>query len=161
MKTKINSIIAIGILIFIAMACNASFTTANISSYNFGKNNSANPPTTNFEVTDKIYCVAVVSGAMGKHKMRFKMEPVSKNDVQPLTKDIDFEGSRPVYLELTVPTGGEYKVEATLLDESGKEVDKKSGTFTVKGGSTSTTTTEKPKDSTNTEKDSETEDSSN
>ncbi len=155
MKTKINSIITICILIFIAMACNASFTTANISSFNFGKNDKAEPATTNFNEGDKVYCVATLSGVMGKYKVRFKVENTSGGG-QPLTKDVEMPGDGTAYLEITNVAGGEYKAEAALLDESGKEVDKKSGTFSVKGGSSSTktTTTEKPKDS-------ETEDSSN
>ncbi len=136
MKSKINLIIAVGVLIFITMACNASFTTANISSFSFGKNDKADPATTTFNFGEKVYAVAIVSNTSSKHKMRFNFESVSGNGVKPLTKELDFEGSRPVFLELTIPAGGEYKVEATLFDESGKEVDKKSGTFTVKGGET-------------------------
>ncbi len=143
-------IITIGVLVFIAMACNASFTTANISSFNFGKNNSGNPPTTTFDLGEKVFAVAVVSNTSSKHKMRFKFENTSNNGVKPLEKELDFEGSRPVFLELTIPAGGEYKVEATLFDESGKEIDKKSGNFTVKGG---TTTTEKPKESSDSDSD--------
>ncbi len=151
MKKHLSSIIAIVVLVFVAMACNASFTTANISSFNFGKNDKAEPPTTTFNVGEKVYAVAAVSNTSSKHKMRFKFENTSNNGVQPLNKDIDFEGSRPIFLELTIPVGGEYKVEATLLDETGKELDKKSGTFTVKGDSTSTT--EKPKSTSDADKD--------
>ena len=136
MKSKINLMLALGVLVFIAMACNASFTTANISSFNFGKNDKADPATTTFNMGEKVYAVAMVSNTSSKHKMRFNFESVSNNGVKPLTKELDFEGSRPVFLELTIPAGGEYKVEATLFDESGKEIDKKSGTFTVKGGET-------------------------
>jgi hypothetical protein len=139
MKSKINLILSLCVLVFIAMACNASFTTANISSFNFGKNDKADPATTTFNVGEKVYAVAIVSNTSSKHKMRFNFESVSNNGVKPLTKELDFEGSRPVFLELTIPAGGDYKVEATLFDESGKEIDKKSGTFNVKGGSTEQT----------------------
>ena len=145
MKTKINSIIAIAVLIFIAMACNASFTTANISSFNFGKNDKAEPATTTFNEGDKVFAVAAISGVMGKYKVRFKVENTSGG--QPLTKDVEMPGNGTAYLEITNTAGGEYKAEAALLDESGKEVDKKTGTFSVKGDSKPTTTTEKPKDS--------------
>ena len=157
MKTKINSIIAIGILIFIAMACNASFTTANISKFNFGKNDKGDPATTSFNEGDKVYAVATLSGVMGKYKVRFKVEHASGGG-QPMTKDVDMPGDGTAYLEISNVAGGEYKAEAALLDESGKEVDKKSGTFSVKGGST--TTTEKPK-TTDSDKDSNSEDNSN
>lgn len=151
MKKHFSSIIAIGVLVFIAMACNASFTTANISSFNFGKNDKAEPPTTTFNVGEKVYAVAVVSNTSSKHKAKFKFENTSNNGVKPLEKDLDFEGSRPVFLELSIPQGGEYKVEVTLFDDAGKELDKKSGNFTVKGDSTSTT--EKPKSTTDDDND--------
>lgn len=137
MKTKTNFIISIIVLVFYALACNASFTTANISSFNFGKNESANPPTTTFGINDQIYAVANVSNTSSKHKMKFKIfyenvQGKGKGE-EALSKDIDFEGSRPVFLYFNVPFPGEYKVEAVLLDEQGKEIDKKSGTVTVKG----------------------------
>ena len=156
MKNKINSIIAICTLVFIAMACNASFTTANISSFNIGKNEKAEPPTTTFNVGEKIYVVTVVSNTSSKHKMRFKVFAENatglKKGEEALTKDIDFEGARPVFLYFDAAVPGDFKVEATLLDDQGKELDKKSGTFSIKG-SAPTTTTEKPKDSSDSDKD--------
>ena len=152
MKKQLSSIIALSVLVFVVMACNASFTTANISSFNFGKNETATPPSTSFDIADKIYAVAVVSNTSAKQKMRFK---VTYDNVQgkgkgeeALTKDIDFEGARPIFLQFTAPAPGDYKVEATLLAEDGKEVDKKSGTATVKGSAPSA-----PADSTDTKKD--------
>lgn len=154
MKNKINVIIAVVILVFIAMACNASFTTANISSFNFGKNDKAEPATTTFNEGDKVYAVAAISGVMGKYKVRFKVENTSGGG-QPLTKDVEMPGNGTAYLEITNIAGGDYKAEATLLDESGKEVDKKTGTFSVKGGSKpATTTTEKPKENSDADSDS-------
>jgi hypothetical protein len=151
MKKHFNSIIAIGVLVFIAMACNASFTTANISSFNFGKNESANPPTTTFDIADKIYAVTVVSNTSAKHKMKFKVtyENVSgKNKGEEFaSKDIDFEAARPVFLYFNVPLPGEYKVDAVLVAEDGKELDKKSGTITVKGTAPASTTSDDSKDS--------------
>jgi hypothetical protein len=155
MKSKINLIVAVGVLVFIAMACNASFTTANISSFNFGKNEKAEPPTTTFNTGEKVYAVAIVSNTSSKHKMRFKVfyENVTgkTKGEEAMNKDLDFEGARPVFLTFDLPVPGEFKVEATLLDEQGKELDKKSGTFTVKGESQ--TTTEKPKSSSDSDKD--------
>jgi hypothetical protein len=157
MKNKINTIIAIGVLVFIAMACNASFTTANISSFNFGKNEKAEPPTTTFNTGEKVYAVAMVSNTSGKHKMRFKVfyenvQGKTKGE-EAMNKELDFEGARPVYLSFDLPVPGDFKVEATLLDDQGKELDKKSGTFTVKGEMPKTT--EKSKDSPDSDKDSD------
>ncbi len=152
MKNKINTLIAISVLIFIAMACNASFTTANISSFNFGKNDKAEPATTTFNVGEKVFAVAIVSNAMSKIKVRFKVESTSGNSQQPLTKEVELEGAGRAFLELTNLPSGEYKAEAVLFDDSGKEIDKKSGSFTVKGGSTETT---KPSSDSNKDADSE------
>lgn len=152
MKNKLSLIIIVSILAFIAMACNASFTTANISSFNFGKNDKAEPPTTSFNAGEKVYAVAVVSNAMSKTKVRFKFENTSNNGIQPMTKDVELEGGGGrAFLELTIPKGGDYKVEASLLDESGKEVDKKAGTFNVKGDAV--TNTDKTNDSEDSDKD--------
>lgn len=162
MKTKINSLIAVSVLIFIAMACNASFTTANISSFNFGKNDKAEPPTTTFDVGDKVYAVATVSNTSSKHKLKFKVTPPDKS-AAPVEKEFDFTGAASVNLYFNAVLAGEWKVDAVLLDEDGKEIDKKSGTITVKGGNTSnSTSTEKPKtDSTDASEDSESNTKSN
>lgn len=157
MKNKLSLIIAVSVLAFIAMACNASFTTANISSFNFGKNDKAEPPTNSFNAGEKVYAVANVSNAMGKNKVRFKFENTSNNGIQPMTKDVDLEGGGRAYLELTIPKGGDYKVEATLLDESGKEVDKKSGTFNIKGDAVPAAS-ENSKDSDDSDKDKDSDD---
>jgi hypothetical protein len=160
MKKHFNSIIAISFLVFIAMACNASFTTANISSLNFGKNDKADPPATTFDIADKIYAVTIVSNTSSKHKMKFK---VTYDNVQGkgkgeefATKDIDFEGARPVFLFFNVPLPGDYKIDATLVAEDGKEIDKKSGTITVKGSAPAPqTSTETKKDDDKKDEDSE------
>ncbi len=149
MKKHFSSIIAIGILVFIAMACNASFTTANISSFNFGKNDKADPPTTTFNVGEKVYAVANVSNSISKQKIRFKLtfenvQGKGKGE-EAATKDLDIDGSSATNFFFTPPLPGEYRVEAILLGEDGKEIDKKSGTVTVKG-SAPAASTEKPKD---------------
>ncbi|HVE58623.1 MAG TPA: hypothetical protein VNB22_17455 [Pyrinomonadaceae bacterium] len=115
MRKHFNTIIAIGVLVFVAMACNASFTTANISSFNFGKNDKAEPATTSFNQGDKIYAVANVSNAMSKVKVRFKVESASGGGT-PLTKEVELPGSGRAFLEITEITGGDFKAEATLLD---------------------------------------------
>jgi hypothetical protein len=160
MKSKINLIIAVGVLVFIAMACNASFTTANISSFNFGKNDKAEPPTSSFNTGEKVYAVAMVANTSSKHKMRFKVfyenvQGRTKGE-EAMNKELDFEGARPVFLTFDLPIPGDFKVEATLLDEQGKELDKKSGTFTVKGNPQ--TATEEPQKSSDSDKDSNSDD---
>lgn len=161
MKSKINLIISVGVLAFVAMACSGSFTTAKISSFNFGKNDKAEPPTTTFNVGEKVYAVANVGGAVGKHKMSFKVyyENVEgkKKGEEAFSKEIEFEGSRNVFLSLDLPMPGDFKVDAALLGEDGKEIEKKSGTFTVKG-SAPAATTEAPKAPAADDKDADSED---
>ena len=149
MKTKINSIIAITVLAFIALACNASFSSANISSLNFGKNETATPPTTTFNVGDRVNVLAVVSNSISKCKVRFKLYfdnvDGKKKGEEGGTLDVDLPGSGTATFSFNAVLPGDYKVDATLLDDSGKELGKKSGTISVKG-SAPTTTTETKKD---------------
>ncbi len=135
MKNKASIAIIVFALLAVGLAC--SFTTAKIDNLAFGKNEKADPPTTSFDQSDKIFAVANVSGAIGKHKMKFKVtyEDVDgkKKGDEAISKEIDFEGNAAPYLSLTVPAGGTYKVQATLVGEDGKDIDTKSGTVTVKG----------------------------
>jgi hypothetical protein len=157
MKNKINSVIALCTLIFIAMACNASFTTANISSFNFGKNDKADPPTTNFNVGETVYAVANVSNTSGKHKLKFKITPSDKN-IKPFEKDFDFTGPANANIYFVAVAPGEYKVDVVLLDESGKEIDKKSGSITAKGEAPSAPTGKPKSDTSDSNEDSDKED---
>lgn len=141
MKNKVNSVIVICLFAFIAMACNASFTTAKIDSFTFGKDETAKPPTTTFNVGDKVFAVANVTGAVGKYKLKWKITPSSGS---PVEKEIEFEGSRSINYSFTSTGPGEYKFDVSLLDETGKEIDKKSGTVSVKGA-VPTTSSDKPK----------------
>lgn len=141
MKNKINALIALCVFVFIAMACNASFTTAKIESLNFGKNDKANPPVTSFNVGEQVFAVANVTGAVGKNKLKFK---ISRAGGSPVEQVADFEGSQSINYSFTPSVPGEIKFEVSLLDDTGKEVDKKSGSVTVKGDAPAATT-DKPK----------------
>jgi hypothetical protein len=141
MKTKIKLIIALSVLALIVPACSMSFTTANISSFNFGKNDTGNPPATSFDVGEKVYVVATISNAMGKYKLKYKITMPSSPT--PIEKDLSFEGNYRAFLDLTPNVAGEFKVEAILSDESGKEIDKKSGSFMVKGSAPAPADTKK------------------
>ncbi|MBS1798125.1 MAG: hypothetical protein JSS81_30205 [Acidobacteria bacterium] len=137
MRNKFNLIVAVAALVVIGMACNASFTTANISSLKFGKNDKADPETTSFNVGEKVNAVATVSNSMSKTKVKFKVffENVSGQDKgkEAGATDVDLPSSGTAIFYFNPNAPGDYKVEATLVDESGKEIDKKSGTVNVKG----------------------------
>lgn len=137
MKKNTTAILAIGILVIVAAACSGSFTTANISKLEFGKNETATPAVTSFDINDKMYAVATVSNTSEKLKMSFKVTAENVTGAakgqEVISKSIDFEGARPIWLQFTVNKPGEFRVETVLTDETGKEIDKKSGTVTVTG----------------------------
>jgi len=137
MKKNIITFAAIGLMAFFAAGFSCSFTTANISKLDFGKNEKADPAATTFDVGEKIYTVATVSNTSSKHKMNFVVTydnvTGKKKGDEVIKKDIDFEGARPIWLAFNVADPGDYKVEASLLDEDGKKIDSKSGTISVKG----------------------------
>jgi len=137
MKTNIITFVAIGLMAFFAAGFSCSFTTANISKLDFGKNEKGDQATTNFSVGEKIYAVATVSNTSSKHKINFVVTADNvtgkKKGDEVYNQKVDFEGARPVWLAFNVPNPGEYKVDANLMDEDGKQIDTKSGTITVKG----------------------------
>ena len=130
MKNKIIALIALSAFAFIAMACSVSMTTAKIESFNFGKNDKATPPVTSFNVGEQVFAIANVTGAMGKNKIKYKITPAGGS---PVEKEVEFEGSKPITYSFTPTNPGEIKFDVSLLDDTGKEIDKKSGSITVKG----------------------------
>jgi len=63
------------------------------------------------------------------------------------TKSIDFEDSKVLWQQFSSPLPGEYKVEATLSDDTGKKIDSKVGTVTIKGSAVTPAADDKKKDS--------------
>ena len=153
MKTNLNLIIGIGFLVLASLACNASFTTANLSDLKFGKNENASPASDSFKPNDKIYIVSAVNNTSDKHKVRFRLlfDEVKGAKSGELAynaeKELEVSGASSVYFNVALPNGfvpGRYKAEAVLLDADGKkELDRKEGTFTVTGGTAKTNKSEK------------------
>jgi len=137
MKKNIITFVAIGLMAFFAAGFSCSFTTANISKLDFGKNEKGDQATTSFSVGEKIYAVATVSNTSSKHKINFVVTADNvtgkKKGDEVYNEKIDFEGARPVWLAFNLANPGDYKVDANLMDEDGKTIDTKSGTITVKG----------------------------
>lgn len=142
MTNKINSIIALGVLILVSMACNFSVSTANLSDLKFGKDKDASSPTTTFKPEDEIFAVTAVNNAGGKNKVKFRLlfddvEGAKSGAVAyKLEKELEVDGSRAIWFNFSVPSGivpGTYKVETVLSGEDGKEHDRKIATFTVEG----------------------------
>ncbi|MGI8641277.1 MAG: hypothetical protein ACR2MG_15180 [Pyrinomonadaceae bacterium] len=146
MTNKINFLTVFGILMLVSLAC--SFSTANLSEIKFGKDNSASSPGTKFKPKDEIFAVTSVNNAGGKNKVKFRLlfddvEGAESGTVAyKAEKELEVEESREVYFNFSVPGGivpGSYKTEVVLTGEDGKELDRKTATFTVSDGTSSKT----------------------
>lgn len=151
MKKHISAVIALGLLVMVAVACSGSFGTANISELKFGKNDKAEPAATTFNTGEDIYALATVSNASGKHKLTWRItyeNVAGKGKGEEVgTKSIDFEGSKALWQQFSSPLPGEYKVEATLSDDTGKKIESKAGTVTIKGSAVAPTADDSKKTS--------------
>ncbi len=144
MKIKIKSIVILGILAIASAACSVGFSTANLSDLKFGKDKSASSAATNFKAEDEIFAVTAVNNASGKNKVKFRLlfDKVEGGQAGAVAykfdKETPVEDSRAIWFNFSVPGGfvpGTYKVETVLSDEDGKELDRKTGNFTVAGAS--------------------------
>lgn len=151
MQNKINSIVALGVLLMASLAC--SFSTANLSEIKFDKDQSANNPKTKFNPEDEVFAITSVNNAGGANKVKFRLlfDEVeggrSGAVAYKVEKEIKTDGSQKIWLNFGVPNGfvpGTYKVEAILMDENDKELDRKTSGFTVVGEKISKNTKPKP-----------------
>ncbi|MGH9901625.1 MAG: hypothetical protein ACRD68_07410 [Pyrinomonadaceae bacterium] len=130
----------VGLLLFAAMACNFSASTANISSLKLGKDKAVSQETNSFGANDTVYAVATVSNAPDavKVKGRLVIENVAGQQSGPipgLEKTLDLPGSGTATFTYTPPPAGfpkgRYKVEVLMLNEGGEQKDQKTADFTV------------------------------
>jgi hypothetical protein len=145
-----NFAAALGLMLSVVLACNFSFTTANISSLKIGKDEEVKTETSDFKPGDVVYAVAQVSNTSATHKVKARVlfDDVRGQDsgkvVPGLETTLDVEGARPVMLNFTGPrknwAPGRYKVEVTMTDKDGKQVDQKTADFNVAGSSSSPAT---------------------
>ncbi|HEY6188514.1 MAG TPA: hypothetical protein VIW80_12735 [Pyrinomonadaceae bacterium] len=144
MQNRLNLGLALGLMVFIVLACNFSATTANISSLKLGKDENIKTETSDFKPSDVVYAVAQVSNTSDKHKVKARVlyDDVKGQDsgkvVPGLETSLDVPGAVPVTLNFTGPgknwMAGRYKVEVTMTDDAGKQIDQKTATFNVTGG---------------------------
>ncbi len=137
-KSRFNFAIATGLLLVVVLACNVS--TANLSSLKIGKDKTVASESSSFGPNDTIYAVGTVSNAPGKVKVKGLLafedvEGQKQGPIPGLEKTLDLEGSGTATYTFTPPPDGwpkgKYKIEVILMDDSGAEKDKKSGTFSV------------------------------
>lgn len=139
--------LALGLMLAAVLACNFSATTANLSSLKIGKDQEAKTEANEFKPSDVVYAVAQVSNTSDTHKVtaRVLFDDVKGQDsgkvVPGLETTLDVPGARPVMLNFTGPgknwPNGRYKIEVTMKDKDGKQIDQETGTFTIAGGSSS------------------------
>jgi hypothetical protein len=130
--------LASGLLLMVILACSA--TTANLSSVKISKDKSGSPETSSFAAEDTIYVVGTVSNAPGKVKVKGALafedvEGQKPGPIPGLEKTLDLEGSGTATYTFTPPPSGwpkgKYKVEVTMMDDSGQQKDQKSASFTI------------------------------
>ncbi|MBC7795364.1 MAG: hypothetical protein H7Z37_00665 [Pyrinomonadaceae bacterium] len=128
----------LAILVFIALACNAS--TANLSSFKASKVKDGEE-TSSFKTGDTIYGKAVVSNNPGKVKVKLYL---TADDAKGLTKGETLKGSEVsidlaenvniAAYSLPVSEGlpaGTYKLNADMINEAGEKKDSKTANITV------------------------------
>ena len=132
--------VPLGLLVFVAVACNFSASTANLSSLKLGKDKDATTETSSFGANDTVYAVATVSNAPGAVKVTGRLvfdqvEGEQSGPVPGLEKTLDLpESGTATYTFTPPPSGwpkGKYKVEAVMLNDQGEKKDEKSADFSV------------------------------
>lgn len=139
-----NLVLSLGLILTVALACNFSASTANISSLKIGKDEKVSTEAATFNPTDTVYIVAVISNTSDKQKVRCRLILDDVKGQAPGTvfpgseKDVELPGSGTALFNYKSTTGGlpagRYKVEVSMLNESGEQKDQKTATFTVAGG---------------------------
>ena len=137
-KSSLNLMACAALLMVVVLAC--SFSTANLSSLKVGKDKAVSSETSTFAPNDTIYAIGTVSNVPGKVKVKglIAFDDVAGQQPGPVpgaetTVDLPSSGTA-TYTFTPPPNGwpkGKYKIEVTLLDDSGAQKDQKSATFTV------------------------------
>ena len=139
-KTNLSLLIACALLLAAAFGCNFSASTANLSDLKIGKDKAVTSETTTFGPNDTMYAVGTVANAPGKVKVKGQLafEDVAGQTAGPipgLEKTLDLDGSGTATYTFTPPPDGwpkgKYKIEVTLMDESGAQKGQRSSTVTI------------------------------
>ena len=141
MKTKSSFLLAISLFIAVVLACNA--TTANISSLKLSTDEEGKNESKSFKPGDKVYAIAQISNNPSKVKVKFRVlyDNVDGEKSGELVKGaenmLDINSDRAATFWITLPESGfkngRYKVEISMLTESGEQKDQETATFEVSG----------------------------
>ncbi|MDT5273045.1 MAG: hypothetical protein QOH49_5231 [Acidobacteriota bacterium] len=133
-------LVSLGVLIFAALACNFSASTANISDLKLGKDKAVTQQTSSFATSDTVYAAATISNAPGAVKVKGRLvfdevEGEQSGPVPGAETTVDLPGSTTATFTFTAPSSGfpkgKYKLEVFMLNEAGEQKDQKSASFTV------------------------------
>jgi hypothetical protein len=140
-KVRRSTLIGLTLLLASVAGCKVSCTTANISSLKFSKDKEGKVQAKEFAPADTIYARADISNNPGDVTLQFSVfaesvEGVAEN--APLHSEsvkVPGDGYGTYTLEPTAGwRAGRYRVDVAMM-YNGEQKDKKSDTFTVKGGS--------------------------
>jgi hypothetical protein len=138
-RNRLYLALGLGMILITASAC--SFTTAHISSFKLSKDKEGTAEATTFAPGDSIYALATVSNVPSKVTLKFQLvtekvqgqpenTPVSKFDTS-----VELPRDGVGTYSLTPPPAGwpsgNYRIEVSMLIESGEQKDHKTATFTV------------------------------
>ena len=136
-----NLVLALGLLMAAVLACSA--TTANISSLKLSSDEEGKNEAKSFKPGDKVYAIAQISNNPGKVQTKFRIlyDNVEGENpgalVEGAEKTLEVEGSHPAIFWITLPNrgfrNGRYKLEVSMLTESGEQKDQETTTFDVVG----------------------------
>src|SRR2546423_10461444 len=137
--TRSNLLVASALLVGVALGCNFSATTANISSVKLGKDKAVSSETSTFAPSDTIYAVGAVSNSPGKVKVKgvVAFDDVSGQTAGPVPgaeATVDLPGSGTATFTFTPPAvgwpAGKYKLEINMTGDTGQQVHQKTPPFT-------------------------------
>lgn len=141
MQTQKRSLaFGLGVLVFTALACNMSATSANISGLKLGKDKEVSAETSTFGEGETVYAVATVSNVPDKVKVKGRLvieevEGEQSGPIPGLENTLDLAGSGTATFTFSPPASGwpkgKYKVEVMMLNEGGEQKDQKAASFTI------------------------------
>lgn len=142
---KARNVLSLGaIMLAVAAIAACSFTTAHISSLVLSKDKAGTQETSNFGLKDPIFAKATVSNVPSKVTLKWrliteKVEGQPDNaPVSALDRSFELPGDGTSTYDLSAPDAGwppgKYRIELSMLVESGEQKDQKTASFTISGG---------------------------
>lgn len=136
---KTTLILGMIVLALVSMGAECSVSTAGLGDVKFAKDKEGKTPGTSFDAGTSFFALVDATGLpSGKHKLTWKptyenVTGKTKGDSVGAPASIDLPSSGTAFAPMSFPMPGDYKIEATLADESGKVVATKSATVKITG----------------------------